>query len=119
MKRALAVVLGAALLFGAIVLMMEATQNRPDEVRAGTVTTVTFDVSTREVQRGEPAAANALWAVCAGTVAGAVSTPVQVDGAWQVTIEPAIGEHGERRLVGCLEDVTIDRVIGRVLAVTS
>ena len=117
MKRAVALLLGAALLVGTIMAMMEATQNRPDEVRAGTLTTVTFDVSTREVERGEPAAANALWAVCAGTVSGAVSTPVEIDGAWQVTIEPAIGEHGENRLVGCLEDVTIDRVIGRVLAV--
>ena len=58
--------------------------------------------------------------MCAGTVGGEVSTaPVAVADRWQVTIEPAIGEHGENRLVGCLEDLTIDRVIGDVVAVVS
>jgi hypothetical protein len=115
-KRVLGLLIGAAALVGAIVVLMDATQNRPDEVRAGSMTTVTFEVDTRDVQRGEPAAANALWAVCAGTVGGDVSLPVEVGDAWQVTIEPAIGEHGENRLVGCLEDVTIDRVMGHVVA---
>ena len=36
-----------------------------------------------------------------------------------MTITPAIGEHGENRLVGCLEDLTIDRVIGDVVAIES
>ena len=77
-------------------------------------------MATRDVQRGEPAAAAALWAVCAGTVGGEVSAVPTSDGdAWRVTIAPAIGEHGENRLVGCLEDVTIDRVIGDVVAIES
>ena len=120
MKRAIGFVVGlvalAALVFG----MAEVTQNRPDEVRAGSQTTVTFTVATRDVQRGEPAAAGALWAVCAGTVGGEVSlAPDRVDESWQVTITPAIGEHGENRLVGCLEDLTVDRVVGDVVAIES
>jgi hypothetical protein len=43
-----------------------------------------------------------------------------VDGdGWTATVEPAIGEHGEKRLVGCLEDLTLDRVVGRVLDIAA
>ncbi len=117
MKRFVLGLVALAALAAGIVLMAELTQNRPDVVRAGSVTTVSFDVSTRDAQRGEPAAAAALWAVCAATVSGSVSSPEDVGDAWEVTIEPAIGEHGENRLVGCLEDVTLDRVVGHVVAV--
>ena len=116
MKRIILTVTAVAALVAAIVGMAELTQNRPDEQRAGSATTLSFTVSTRDFERGEPAAAVALWAVCAATVSGDVSAPAPVDGAWAVTITPAIGEHGENRLVGCLEDVTIDRVIGHVVA---
>ncbi len=118
MKRAVLVVAAVVALAGAIHVMREMTQNRPDALRAGTVTTVDFRVSTRDFQRGEPAAAAALWAVCAATVPGDTSAAEPVDGDWRVTIEPAIGENGEKRLVGCLEDVTIDRVVGRVLSLS-
>ena len=120
MKRVIGLVVGAAASAGALFGMAELTQNRPDAVRAGSSTVITFEVATRDVQRGEPAAATALWAVCAGTVGGDVSpVPARAGDAWQVTIAPAIGEHGENRLVGCLEDVTIDRVIGDVVGIES
>jgi hypothetical protein len=38
------------------------------------------------------------------------------DGGFSVTVSPAIGEHGRKRLTGCLEDGTLDRVIGHVTA---
>ena len=63
---------------------------------------------------------DALWAVCSATVPGDVSPmPEQVGDHWRVTISPALGEHGEKRLLGCLEDLTIDRVVGTVVAVTT
>jgi hypothetical protein len=31
-----------------------------------------------------------------------------------MTVTPALGEHGRKRFEGCLEDVTLDRVIGHV-----
>ena len=117
MKRLIRTVVALLATAVALFALAEATQNRPDEVRLGSRTTVSFTVSTREVERGEPAAVAALWAVCAGTVPGEISTAEPNGAGWQVTIEPAIGEHGERRLVGCLEDVTVDRVIGRVLSI--
>lgn len=99
-----------------VVGLASATQNRPDAVVPGSETIVEFRVSTRDYQRGEDSAAVALWAVCSATVDGAVSpVPVRVGDDWQVTISPAIGEHGENRLVGCLEDLTLDRVVGEVV----
>ena len=99
-----------------IVAMREATQNRPDVVEAGTTTVVDFTVDTHRFQRGESAAATTLWAVCSSTVDGTVSpVPTAHGDGWRVTVTPAIGEHGENRLVGCLEDVTIDRVMGNVV----
>lgn len=104
--------------------LAELTQNRPDPVKAGSATALTFDVDTRDYQRGDGAAAQALWAVCAATVGGEVSSvpaPAAgtVDDAYTVSISPAIGENGRKRLVGCLEDATLDRVIGHVQSITT
>jgi hypothetical protein len=104
--------------------LAELTQNRPDPVEAGTATVVSFDVDSRDYQRGDGAAAQALWAVCSATVGGEV-TGVSAAGAgmaddgYTVTISPAIGENGSKRLVGCLEDTTLDRVMGHVRSITS
>ncbi|MGH9113599.1 MAG: hypothetical protein ACRDZN_15085 [Acidimicrobiales bacterium] len=113
-----------------IVGLAEVTQNRPDAVEAGTTTVVTFDVGTRDYQRGDEAAARALWAVCSSTVGGEVTTPVATAGgeggddgaggdAYTVTIAPAIGENGRKRLTGCLEDATLDRVMGHVRSIST
>ena len=118
MKRFMLTIVVVAALVGGLVAMMGATKNRPDDTVAGTRTTVTFSVSTRDYQRGEDAAAAALWAVCSATVDGTVSPAVAVDDHWQVTIEPAIGQHGQKRLVGCIDDVTLERVKGAVLSVS-
>jgi hypothetical protein len=104
--------------------LAELTQNRPDPVKAGSATVLTFDVDTRDYQRGDGAAAQALWAVCAATVGGELSgvpTPAEgtVDDAYTVSILPAIGENGRKRLVGCLEDATLDRVMGHVRSIST
>ena len=36
-----------------------------------------------------------------------------------VTVSPAFGENGEKRLAGCIEDATVDRVVGHVVQLTS
>ena len=38
------------------------------------------------------------------------------EGQFRVTTAPAVGEHAWRRLKGCLEDMTIDRVLARVVS---
>ena len=99
--------------------LAELTQNRPDPVEAGSTTVVEFDVATRRYRGGDEAAAQALWAVCSATVGGEISGPATVtDGEFAVTISPAIGENGRKRLLGCLEDGTLDRVMGHVRSVT-
>jgi hypothetical protein len=122
--KALAVLAVAVMGTIGIVGLAELTQNRPDPVEAGSATVLTFDVDTRDYQRGEGAAAQALWAVCSATVGGDVSgvpAPAEggVDDGYTVTISPAIGENGRKRLSGCLEDATLDRVMGHVQSITT
>ena len=120
MRKVVATVALLGALGGGVLVMMEATQNRPDVRVPGSVTTVDFTVSTNDYHRGAAGAAAALWAVCSATVGGRVSPMPEPHGeGWRVTVEPAIGEHGENRLVGCIEDVTLDRVIGNVTSLAS
>jgi hypothetical protein len=118
-KFLVALALAAATLVG-VVGLAELTQTRPDERRAGTATVVTFDVATRRYRGGEETAARALWSVCAATVPGETSSLVTMTGGgFSVTVTPEIGEHGRQRLTGCLEDGTLDRVIGHVTAMSA
>jgi hypothetical protein len=62
--------------------------------------------------------------VCSATVGGEVSgvpAPAgdMVDDGYTVSISPAIGENGRKRLVGCLEDATLDRVMGHVRSIAT
>lgn len=120
MKTFLGVLAVAAVVVVGVATLADLTQNRPDERVPGSETTVEFQVSTRDYPRGEAAAALTLWTVCSSAVGGRVTPqPVDVGGRWQVRISPAIGEHGENRLIGCLEDLTVKRVIGDVVSLRS
>jgi hypothetical protein len=101
-----------------IVGLAELTQNRPDRVDPDSSTVIAFDVATRGYRGSEDSAAQALWAVCAATVPGDDTAPAAAAGDYEVTITPAIGENGRKRLVGCLEDGTLDRVMGHVSSIT-
>jgi hypothetical protein len=118
--RLLAGTLAVALLVVGIDTLSDATQNRPDDVEAGTRSTVIFDVDLRQRPGREAAAAETLWNVCAGTITHATTLdgPAAKGTAWSVTVEPALGEHSRRRLVGCLEDATIDGMLGHVVDLT-
>jgi hypothetical protein len=100
--------------------LSDATQNRPDDVESGTRSTVVFDLALRDHGRSEAAAAQTLWSVCSTTVdhATTIRGPVAQGDAWEVVVAPALGEHSRRRLVGCLEDATIDGVLARVVDLT-
>ena len=122
MKRLIAYLALAVSGVVGLIAMMNATQNRPDDPRPGSMSMLAFTVSDRDFPGGEQTAARTLMAVCAATVDEAtISVPARApeaedaaDRAWRVTITPALGEHGRKRLEGCLEDVTLDRVIGHV-----
>jgi hypothetical protein len=116
--KAIVFLLGLATLAGGLLLVAEATQNRPDRAVPGSVTVVELAVDTRDFAHGERVAVAALWSTCATTVGGQISAIPEAAGAvWTATVSPALGQHGEKRLVGCLEDATIDRVVGDVRAV--
>jgi hypothetical protein len=62
--------------------------------------------------------------VCSATVGGDVTgvsagAGTTAHDGYTVSISPAIGENGRKRLVGCLEDATLDRVMGHVRSITT
>jgi hypothetical protein len=95
--------------------LAELTQNRPDEVPAGSTTVVEYHVTTRGY--AQDLAAVGLWATCQQTIdhARSAEMPKPVgDDTYAVLVAPGLGEHDRRRLEGCLEDATIDRVSATV-----
>lgn len=102
-----------------VIGLADLTQNRPDPVVDGSATTVAFDVATRRYDGDEMTAAQSLWAVCQATVSGEKSPVTPVDDHYAVTVSPAFGENGRKRLTGCLEDATVDRVMGHVVSLSN
>lgn len=114
---ALAGVLGAVLSAG-VLGMADAMKFQTDSGDSGSRTTITFDAHARDTApREDPALA--LWKACRSHVdhVRVTAGPVEHDGIWTVTVEPALGTHTERRLVGCLKDLTADGITGSVLDV--
>lgn len=113
-------VLGLAYL--AIDVLADATQTRPDFEHRDSRSEVVFRVATRQHGRVPRLAAEGLWLHCQGatiggrTLVGGRLTEVDED-TFRAVIQPALGTHAEQRLRGCLEDVTVDRVKGRVLVI--
>jgi hypothetical protein len=95
--------------------LAELTQNRPDKVPDDSTTVVEYEVMTRGYD--EDLAAVGLWATCQQTIDHARSDglPELVgERRYSVVVSPGLGEHARRRLEGCLEDATIDRVSATV-----
>lgn len=117
MKRFLGLSMGAMVLFLGVGAMADLTQNRPDQVDPDSTTRIVFDVSTRTYKRSDAEAARSLWALCSSTISNEVLVgPAEVPDGMAVTLRPALGEHSTKRLVGCLEDATLDRVMGDVVS---
>jgi hypothetical protein len=116
-RRALAVLLlAAAIGMGWLVVdrLGDATQTRPESATAGRSVIVVY-VEQRDTE--SPAAAvRALWVACRdrlpdhATLAGV--SAIDQDRAVLV-IEPRLTDHGWRRLDGCFEDMTLERVTAR------
>lgn len=117
MKLAALAVLAVLTVLG-VTALADLTQNRPDPVVEGSTTTVAFDVATRRYDGDEMLAAQSLWAVCQSTVSGEKTSVVASDDHFTVTVTPAFGENGRKRLTGCLEDATVDRVMGHVVSLS-
>lgn len=99
-------------------LVADATQTRPDPVAAGS-SELTIEVQTRGRVAGQDETAEALWVACRNVLNRRVTAapPVALgEGLYRMRISPRVGAHAERRLVGCLEDATLDRVSANVVS---
>jgi hypothetical protein len=120
MKRALVVAVLFAAAAAGVDWLGDLTQDRPDRVASRSRTEVVLDVRVRH-ERGpaDVSTAQGLWGACQNTVTQRLAAPGLVDlggGRFRAVTEPALGEHAWRRLQGCLEDMTIDRVKGEVVS---
>ena len=116
--RAFAVVAAGFLLVGAIDLLADETQDRPDAEVEGSMA-VSLVVDRRSEGRSTVRTAEALFIACRHTI-GDRSEATAVDqatGVVTLVVTPAFGEHARRRFVGCLEDATFDRVTANVVGV--
>jgi hypothetical protein len=118
MKRGVLVALAVAALWVGIDALADLTQDRPDQVVPGSRSEIVLEVDSRDRTGSNRLSAQGLWGACQGTVRQRLAEPGVVpldDGHFLLTTEPALGEHAWRRLQGCLEDATLDRVKGRVI----
>jgi hypothetical protein len=99
-----------------LVVLADATSYQGQRGSPSANTQVTFHVETK---RSSPIqASRALWYTCIGPMGlnGTVPRPVGDDGDFRATIHPSLGEDSSRRLRGCIQDITIDRVKGHLVA---
>ncbi|HEX2294105.1 MAG TPA: hypothetical protein VHN37_02225 [Actinomycetota bacterium] len=121
-KHALITIAVAAGLSLTVDALGDLTQNRPDRALPGTSSTMVVEIQTRTSGGSSVESASRLWAACAGTVPGYIETPKIAalgSGKALIVTQPALGEHTQRRLSGCLSDATLDEVVARVLSVES
>ena len=120
MKRVLTLLVVAAIAVALLIGLADATQNRHETDRHEGTSTLVLSVSTKRGFDPE-LAAHSLWAACQPTVLAnrLVALGPHPDGEHlALAVEPGLGEHAQRRLVGCLEDATVDLVVAEVVSVT-
>ncbi len=119
--RVFAVVVAGLLLYGAVDVIGDATQTRPDPDTTGMTTSLVLAVSHREAGPSAVRTTEALWAACQSTLRRQLSARVADLGADRVSLAltPGLGEHAQRRILGCLEDATFDRVQVDVVSSTT
>lgn len=100
----------------AVVALAQTMQFHTDSGDDGSRSVITFDARARSGSPAEDPAVT-VWKQCRSIVSHVrvVDGPVEHDGSWTVTLEPALGTHTERRFVGCLQDLGVDGVTGRLV----
>jgi hypothetical protein len=99
--------------------LADATQTRPDHRPAGSRTEIVFAVETKRYRQSTETAAQALWGTCSTTVSSSLVSGVEAlgGGDFRIVLTPALGKHARERVLGCLDDLTLDRVRSRVESV--
>jgi len=117
-KRVALILVGMAALAVFVDILGDLTQDRPDKVVAGARSEIVLELRTKDYLGSPLSAAQGLWGACSGTVTQQLIDPGVVDvggGHYRLVTDRAVGEHSWRRLQGCLEDATIDRVTAEVV----
>ena len=119
MKRALAILVALVAVSIGVDTLGDLTQDRADRVLPGSRSEIVLDLKSRDRGGSALLSAQGLWGACQGTVRHRLAEPgvVEVsDGRFRLVTEPAVGEHSWRRLQGCLEDTTLDKVKAHVVS---
>lgn len=119
MKRLVAVLVAVAAVAAGLDVLADLTQDRADRIPPGSRSEIVLDMRHRSTGPAEVRSAQGLWGACQGTVWQRITDPGVVElggGRFLVTTSPAVGEHAWRRLQGCLEDMTVDRVRAEVVS---
>ena len=122
-RRILTVLAVAVIALVAVGALREATENRPDRIPPGTASVITVSLRTNRTSLDQ-LDATAIWTNCLRSTLGAdqqdsAQLAWHDDGTFTGTFTPALGEHGSRRLRGCLEDHRYDHLQASVTAMTS
>jgi hypothetical protein len=120
MKAALVILAMVVLAAVAVDQLGDLTQTRSDRRIPGSRSEVILRVETRQPFKTSAESAAALWGACSGTVGHRLEPPGLVpagENMFRLTVAPSLGSHARRRLRGCLDDTTLDRVIGRVTSI--
>lgn len=101
--------------------MGDAFQSRGDRTPPGSRSDVVLELAAQRYQGSLDSGAEVLVATCAGRIHNDLLDDPGVvgdgDGRYQFTVEPSLGPNSEVKLVGCLEDMTIDRLSGNVVSI--
>jgi hypothetical protein len=119
MKRTLLLLAAAIAVSMGVDALADLTQDRPDRVLPGTRSEIVLDVQSHDRGGSALLSAQGLWGACQGTVRHRLAEPgvtEVADGRFRLVTVPALGEHSWRRLQGCLEDTTLDKVKAHVVS---
>lgn len=119
MKRTFLLLAAAIAVSMGVDALADLTQDRPDRVLPGTRSEIVLDVQSHDRGGSALLSAQGLWGACQGTVRHRLAEPgvIEVaDGRFRLVTVPALGEHSWRRLQGCLEDTTLDKVKAHVVS---
>jgi hypothetical protein len=119
-RQAAALVVVALLLLVGVATLREATEYRGGSGTSAQ-TTVVFTVKEKNLHHGTDLAATTLWRTCISTIGwdDEVEPVRQDDGGYRAALRPSLPADTRRRLRGCLEDLTLDRVTGTVVTMHS
>jgi hypothetical protein len=100
------------LLFAFVYVLAGMTMNRPDPPPVGAMTVYELQIDLRDDSVVEAAIPETLWLSCRAHLPGhAASVSGGDEGRFALSVSPAVGRNDDRRFVGCLEDLRLDRVL--------